>query len=125
MKNKIKFLVMALLMISVSLLSSCKKDVDDPANPNQENNIENVLINPDFNWETTTTYSITLTGYANSLAEITNVEGKVIARAMLINASPVKVIISVPSNSSKIRLLYQGQDVEISLDDEVINYTFN
>ncbi|HAW58623.1 MAG TPA: hypothetical protein DCX03_06370 [Bacteroidales bacterium] len=103
---------------------SCQKD-RLPDNPNQQKSITELNINPNFDWKTTQTYKITLTGYANSTCKIFYPNGDLIQKVFLHTNEPFSINLSLPKALTTIQLQYMGQKIQLKLKDNEIQYVFN
>lgn len=121
MKNY-KFLLFTLFVGAI--LVSCQKEVNDNVAPDPGTGIENLNISPDFDWSTTSEYEVQFSAYANSLVTITTTDGKMLKVAMLSNETPTTVRFSAPTYVKKVKLDYLGNEAELELSDNELEFIF-
>lgn len=120
-KNNLNFLILILAL--VALFTSCKKEdvTDDPSNGNS---MEQLNVDPSFNWSTTTNYTLNLTGYANSVVKVVSTDNIIYHQSMMVRNTAVPVTITLPSYLKKVNLVYMGISYEVELSSTTINFTF-
>ncbi len=87
--------------------------------------MDELEIPSDFNWKTIKDFQLTLTGYANSIVEVTSPQGTVYQKAFLTKNEPYSIKLTVPTYEKSIRLKYMGQIIELELASNEIEYVFN
>jgi hypothetical protein len=119
--------IITILSISILLLYSCRKDSSGPSSVTSQTplTIENLTVKPTFDWKTTVQYKFTLTSKSNNVVVIVSPSGSVNRKYFLIGNSPFGVSLSVPAYQKTIHLLFNGHDVELSLNSPNISYSFN
>jgi hypothetical protein len=112
------------LISLVVLFTSCRKDFDNPT-PKVPATMEDLKIPADFDWKTIKDIQLTLTGYANSIVEVTSPEGVVYQKSFLTRNEPYIMKLTVPTYERSLRLKYMGQNIELELSSGTIEYIFN
>ncbi len=82
-------------------------------------------VSSGFDWKTTSEVSLTLTGYANSTAEILNSNGDLIQKVFLKKNEPFTSRISLPKATKSLKLRFLGQTVEVEVSGANVSYIFN
>ncbi|MDO9512787.1 MAG: hypothetical protein Q7J34_13585 [Bacteroidales bacterium] len=118
-----KKLLSLLLFSGFLILVSCSKDIPD--SPDIPTTIDNLVVDKTFDWESTQSVDLSMTGYANSTATISSADGTILWKAFLTKNEPNKVTFTLPSADSKITLNYMGQSIELALTGKPISYIFN
>ncbi len=117
-----KIILLSVLGLAV-LFSSCRKDMDNK--PTTPPTMEELEIPADFDWKTIKDFQLTLTGYANSIVEVSSPEGVVYQKVFLTRNEPYTMKLTVPTYEQSVRLKYMGQNIELQLSTTNIEYTFN
>jgi len=120
--NKNSIFSVLLIIFAVSLtFTSCKKETaDQPA----ESTMDKLMVDPSFNWSTTTEYTLNLTGYANSVVKIASTDNIVYHQTMMVRNTAVPVKVTLPSYFTKVNLIYMGNTYEVELSGTSINFSF-
>lgn len=116
-----------IILLSLAVMfvfASCKKDVNNEVDPQVNDGMENLNVNPDFDWKTTKVYTVDFTTYANSLVKITDQSGKLVKVAMLNKENPTTVRFSVPAYLDKVKLSFLGSEAELALTGTSMVYNF-
>ena len=123
--NILKTLVV--MIIGVVILSSCRKEVVQPTVTvaTKPQNMNELVASPTFDWKTTKDYQITLTGNYNEVITVKSVSGVVFHKGFMKSNSSYKINITIPASEKTVHFLYHNQDVVCSLNQTIINYTFN
>lgn len=118
--KKHTLIIFVLVFTIIASFTSCKKEnvVEE------KNTMEQLSVDPSFKWSTTTSYTLNLTGYANSLVKIVSSDNIVYHQSMLIKGSAVAVNVTLPSYFQKVNLIYMGNSYEINLTESTINFSF-
>jgi hypothetical protein len=119
--------VLPFLLVTILFLYSCRKDNSGPSSitPKAPTTIENLTVKSTFDWKTTIQYKFTLTSKSNNAVVIVTPSGSVNRKYFLTGNSPFGVSLSVPAYQKTIHLLFNGHDVELSLNSTNISYSFN
>lgn len=120
LKSTIKLI---LLVLVISLTSSCRKDrIADitPANPE----MKSIEVTDQFDWKTMKDIQVLLEGPVTSLVEIIGQEGTVYHKAYLIQNQLYDVKLAIPVFEKKLTILYYGKSVAIDVDKTQLNYKF-
>lgn len=99
------------------IFTSCQKrdDLVDPIVPQTNKKINDLKISDSFDWSTTATYNLTITGYANSTAKIFSKEQVLMHTVMLKKGTPVDVLLTLPTAEKSITVEFLGEVTEIEL----------
>jgi len=122
-----KINVLTILIIGIVILSSCRKEVIQPTNnvANKPQNMSELVASPSFDWKTTKDYQLTLTGNFNEVVTIKSKSGVVFHKGFMKSGTSYKLNITIPASEKTVHLLYHGQDIECTLNQTTINYSFN
>lgn len=112
-----------LLLLSISIIFSCKKQ--EEIKPKETKSFNELKVSKDFDWKTTSEIELKLIGYANSTVTIYMSNGAIIQRALLKRDQEYKTVISVPLTESEFKLDYMGQTINLSTKNKSIEYKFN
>lgn len=120
-----KFLYISVLS-SLVVLTSCKKDADDPnSNPDSQfETMENLKVSGEFNYETFGDYNLTLTGYTDGVVEVLSEKGVIFQRAYLKKDQPYAMKLTVPTYVQEVKLRFKGKEAELMLDSDKLSYQF-
>ncbi|MFP4471134.1 MAG: hypothetical protein ACLFPE_10645 [Bacteroidales bacterium] len=116
-----------IILFSLALMfvfASCKKDVNNEVDPQVNEGMENLNVNPNFDWKTTKVYVVEFTAYANSLVRITDQDGKLLKVAMLNKENATSVQFSAPAYLNKVNLSFLGNDADLELSGNSLTYSF-
>lgn len=117
--------LLLLITLVVVFLSSCKKDEIQPPIKPKPQTMDELVASPNFNWKTTKEYQFVLKGNFNSVVKIVASSGSLYHKALLKANTVYTTKVTLPSYEKKIRLQYQGNEVELNLTQSTINYNFN
>lgn len=122
MKLTFKLPVIAIILLVMLFITSCKKEVNQvmPENPK----MENLQISQDFDWKTTKDFQLTITGNADGLVEVTNADGISYQKVFLSASEPYTFKLTVPSYENSVRLKFMGQDIKLELSANELSYQF-
>ncbi len=116
--------IISVLVISVVILSSCRKDdILPPANQKPQT-MNELVASPSFDWKTTRDYQFTINGFNNGLVKIVSASGVVYHQGFMKANTAYNVKLSLPTYEKSVRLLFWGKDVNCLLSQPAINYTF-
>ena len=123
--NNLKTLVV--MIIGVVILSSCRKEVVQPTATvaTKPQNMNELVASPTFDWKTTKDYQLTLTGNYNEVVTIKSISGVVFHKGFMKTGTSYKVSLTIPASEKTVHFLYHNQDVVCSLNQAIINYSFN
>lgn len=109
----------------VIILSSCKIDPtnDDPT-PSEDPNMEDMIVTSDFDWKTTTDYSLTLKGNHSNIIEVVSDNEIVYQRAFLKAGITYEMKLTVPAYEESVNLKYMGKIIKIDLNSSTLSYEF-
>jgi len=118
--------VLFLAVILMSLVAtSCRK-----TNPGEETTVESkpmdeISVNPDFNWETTKLLEVRLTGTVEGVVYIKPVEGDYwYHKGMLNSGSVFTTKLNVPSYLDEVKLSFRGMEVILPVIGTSLEYNF-
>ena len=122
-----KLNLIVIMIIGIIILSSCRKEVVQPtANvANKPQNMNELVASPTFDWKTTIDYQLTLSGSYNEVITIKSKSGVVFHKGFMKSSTSYKLNITIPSSEKSIHLIYHGQDIECTLNQKIISYSFN
>lgn len=113
------------LMVVLSL-ASCQKrsDIVEPVTPVAENKqINDLKVSDSFDWSTTATYTLSVTGYANSQMKILSTDGILLHTTMLKKNVAVEVALDIPKTEQSVVIEFLGETTEVELSEAVISIT--
>lgn len=129
-----KLLVIGVYALLIAL-TSCKKDLvsqlePDKVEPTTTQNgkvekMDDLKVDAKFDWKTTQDITLKLTGYANSMLEVTTLSGKPVEKFMVKTNEVYTTNITLPTSEKVVTLHYMGQEINIDLNKPVIEYVFN
>lgn len=115
-------LIFVFLIGWILIFSGCKKiEVTEPDN----SALDEITVNESFDWKTSKSINLYLTGYASNLARIVSSTGSIYQTVFLNQNERMKVTISIPSYETNVRLLYMGQEIDVPITTTEIEYIFN
>ncbi len=122
-----KINVLTILIIGLVFLSSCKKEVVQPTATvaSKPQNMRELVASPTFDWKTTKDYHLTLTGNFNEVVTIKSKSGVVFHKGFMKSNISYVLNITIPASQKSVHLIYHGQDIECTLNQTIINYSFN
>ena len=102
---------------------SCRKELSQ-GNP-EDKTIHEIQVSDEFNWKTTRDFQLTLTGNTDGIIEVANDQGIAYQKAYLTSGTPLLMKLTLPAYEDKVTLKYQGQEVILGLDSDILTYQFN
>jgi len=119
-----KIILIAITLISIVALSSCKKDLEmvQPEKPTQS--MSQLKVAGDFDWKTTNEIQLTLKGFVKGLVEVTSSKGVVYQRTFLQQNQPLTIKLTIPAYESSLFLNYLGQKTELKLSSDKLSHEF-
>jgi hypothetical protein len=126
-KTMKKINLLVTMIIGIVIFSSCQKEeVQAPViDAKKPQNMSELLAIPSFKWKTTKNYQITLTGNYNDVVTVKSKSGVVFHKSFMKAAAAYKINLTLPASEKTVQLIYHGQDVECTLTQTTINYSFN
>ncbi len=120
MKNfKILFIIVALAIG----FTSCLKETDVMNNePTQS--IEDIVVSPDFNYETFKDIEIVMTGYTDGVVEVLASDGAVYQKAYLQKKQQYAMNLTIPTYEKTIYLRFKGKNVRLELTSDMVVWEF-
>lgn len=115
--------IFALLAAGI-ILAGCNKESQEK-NLTGPVDIHEMNVNSSFDWNAAKTYSIEITGYANSVLILKDEGGNIIHKALLVKDEAYKTIIQVPAHHKVVTAEFLGNTYEIALKNSSIHYTLN
>lgn len=129
-----KLLVIGVYALLIAL-TSCKKDLISQLEPakvepiaavnGKVEKMDDLKVPADFDWKTTQEFTLKLTGYANSMVEVTTLKGAPVEKFMVKTNEVYTTTITLPTNEKLVTLHYMGQEITLDLNKPVIEYVFN
>ena len=113
--------LLTVLITGLLILNSCSKDDSRPWN---SVNSETLVAQSNFDWNTTKTYQLTLTGSLSHIVKITSAKGIVYQKVFLSAGSQCLTTITLPSYEKSVHLVYNNKDIEIALSGTNLTYSF-
>jgi len=125
-KLQLLFLFMSLIV----LFNGCTKEDTSvssvsPTTKPVAIKMTDLVIQPSFDWQTTNTYQFTFTGSQPQMISIGSSTGLIYYQMYVKPQTASKITLSFPSYEKKVHFLYNGKDVEYSLNTPLISYTLN
>jgi hypothetical protein len=119
-----KIILIAITLISIVALSSCKKDLEmvQPEKPAQS--MSQLKVADDFDWKTTNEIQLTLKGFVKGIVEVTSSKGVVYQRTFLQQDQPLTIKLTIPAYESSLFLNYLGQKTELKLSSDKLSHEF-
>lgn len=111
-----------LAILSVVVLSSCRKDrFDDPKTPEK---MEELTVPASFDWKTTKDVQLTLSANANGIVEVMNASNISYQKAFLTPAQPYVMKLTIPSYEKSVKLRFQGKEASLEIGSGNLSYNF-
>lgn len=118
MKLKLFILAMGLLLIG----TSCQRDVDPtPQEQEEVESMEDISPSDNFDWNTETTYQLTLETYTRGTFEVVGQNDAVYLRAVAQKRTPETFVFAVPTYETSVKVKLNDRDQTVTLDSEVLN----
>ena len=119
-----KFLSVILIFASVSTISCRKMDMKEELSGESKPMTE-LKVDPDFNWETTQSIDVRLTGTSTGVVYIRPVEGDYyFYKGMLSPGADFSTKITIPSYVKEVKLAFKGISYVVSVDNNRLEYNF-
>ncbi|KAF0129834.1 MAG: hypothetical protein FD155_2078 [Bacteroidetes bacterium] len=116
MKNLFIFIILSVVFFS------CRKDTPQP--DTTPDKMEELVVPDNFNWKTTKSFQLELTGSSSGIVIVANQDGIPYQKAYLSTNLAYMMKITVPAYEQNIRLLFAGKDVTLELTSEYLSYRF-
>lgn len=113
--------LLPVLLTGLLILNSCSKDDSRPWN---DVNSETIVAQSNFDWNTTKTYQLTITGSLSHIVKITSAKGIVYQKIFLPAGSQFLTSFTLPSYEKNVHLVYNNKDIEIVLSSPNLTYSF-
>ncbi len=122
--KKITYLVA--LMFGLSLITtSCFKKTDPAVDPDEGNDIEEVVFPENFDWKTFTDIEVTITSSKEGILTILSSDGlTTYHKAFLTAGNQLEFKLVVPTYEKKVKVIHKGVSVEFETDTESIVHNF-
>ena len=117
---------LAILLVTAIAFSSCLNNTLDELSPSTGvKTINELTATSTFDWKTTQDYQFTLNDTCNAVLKITSANGVIYHKGFIKANIPYKINLTLPSYQKSVHLINNGQDIECSLTQPAINYSFN
>lgn len=114
-----------ILSISFAMmLTSCKKDINEPMD-NTPETMEELEVPSGFNWKTTKEITLTLTASGSGIVVVSNQQNVPYQKAYLSTSQPYVMKLSLPAFEKQVKVKFSGQEGLIELNGENLQYQFN
>ncbi|MBE0647282.1 MAG: hypothetical protein IH596_05835 [Bacteroidales bacterium] len=119
-------LILVVLIVSTVGVLSCRK-MEQPKEENGiQKSMEEINVDPNFNWETTKAVEVILTGNKTGVIKIKPVEGDFYYHKGLLSVgNTYKTEISVPTSVKEVILVFQGNTYTVPISGNQLNFSFN
>lgn len=118
MKLKLFILAMGLLLIG----TSCQRDVDPtPQEQEEVESMEDISPSDNFEWNTETTYQLTIETYTHGTFEVVGQNDAVYFRAVAQKRTPETFVFAVPTYETSVKVKLNDRNQTVALDSEVLN----
>ena len=119
-----KFLAVILIFASIGTISCRKMDMKEQLSGESKPMAE-LKVGPNFNWETTKSIDVRLTGTSTGVVYIRPVEGDYyFYKGMLSSGVDFTTKITIPSYVKEVKLAFKGISHVVSVDDNRLEYNF-
>ncbi|MHB1278383.1 MAG: hypothetical protein ACYC1Q_08285 [Bacteroidia bacterium] len=112
MKNRNPFSLFLLLALGLSL-GACRPDVDDPLPPvERPANFDEIKASSSFNWETSRTVLISLSGYSTTFSAeqgvliLSDMDGNIVYKGMHKTATTFQTELRLPASVTALRVQF-------------------
>ena len=115
-----------LIVISFSMvLSSCNNKEKLGTTPTEIPTMDELEVNSDFDWKTTQEIQLKLIASQSSIVEVTNKDGEVFQKAVIIANEAQTMKLTIPSYVDTVKLKFMDQEVTLELSSNILSYNFN
>lgn len=113
-----------LLILSIVLsFFSCQKEFQNSEITAQD--IDNLVVNDQFNWNSAKTYSLEITPYASAVLLIKDQDGKTLQKAFVTKNQAFVTQIQLPAFHKNVIVEFLDHTYTIQLTNNKIQYTLN
>ncbi|MCF8371402.1 MAG: hypothetical protein K9H64_07255 [Bacteroidales bacterium] len=117
----LKFIILSAAIVAG--LSSCIKEME-PINQEPTNTLGQIVVSPDFNFETYRNIEVVMTGYTNGLVEVMSTDGVVYQKAYLQKKQQYEMQVTIPTHEKFLVLRFKGKTANIEITSDVITWNF-
>ena len=126
MKSTLTTLGVTIAVILITF-TGCKKDLEmmEPASaPTQATTMENMKVNPGFDWKTFQNVQVDIKSNAKAVVYIQSDKGTVYHKAMTNTGETYQTAISVPTYEKEVKVLLAGQTKTVPIANNRISASF-
>ena len=115
------------LIIGIVIFSSCSKEQIQAPNVDSKKpqSMSELVASPTFDWKTTKDYHFAFSGQYNEVITVISTNGVIFHKGFVKANVAYKLNLTLPASVKSLHLIYHGQDFEQTLDQLVINHSFN
>ncbi len=107
------------------LFSSCHKNINENEPLPENKTMSDMVVNDNFDWKTSTDIDVLLTGSKRSMISINSTDGNNYHKGLLYPDVEYTTKITIPTYVTEIELAYDGQIIQLALENKKIEYNFN
>lgn len=116
-----KFIILSAIIVVG--LNSCLKDLE-PLDQEPINTLEQIVVSPDFNFQTFRNIDVIVTGYTNGLVEVMSTEGVVYQKAYLQKKQQYEMQVTIPTYEKFLVLRFKGKTANIEITSDIVSWNF-
>lgn len=122
--KRLRYFLGLLIIITLALVA-CMKWSDPEENNNGTKFMEDLVVSQNFDWKTTMDIEVKLNGSTKSVVYINSTEESTYHKGLLFSGVEYTTKITVPTYVNNVVLVYDGQNYEVTIDNNKIEYNFN
>jgi len=114
------------LMMATWFLNSCRKDNSGPssADPIVPKKIEDLAVKSTFDWRTIKEYKLSLSGSSSHTVQIKSSTGAVYYKGFILANTLYNVTVSLPTYEKSLKLVFNGENIDLPLTSTNLIYSF-
>ncbi|MBN1199070.1 MAG: hypothetical protein JXA23_06945 [Bacteroidales bacterium] len=118
--------IVAFLFVAVLALPSCKKMDKNPDESGISKRMDEMTVDPTFNWGTSRVVEFSLTTATRGVVYINQTESQDWFHKGLISSGEVYVVsVTIPSNVNEVKLSLNGTVAVVPITGNKVSYQFN
>ena len=126
-----KKIILLFLILVLTVFISCQKfganvdeNTDNEITDPQAKKMTDMVVSDDFSWKTTTDISIVLKTSTQGVFFINSMDNNTYQKGMLFAGKDYTTKITIPSYVKKLELVFDGENYEVAIENNKIEYDF-
>ncbi len=114
-----------IVLATVLLFASCEKQnpIDETSTTIQQvDNVEDLVINPNFDWKMTQSVELNLSSHSNAIIKIVDDQGRDLQKAYVKAENIQQFNVELPAHTQSLNVYFGKHMVALPIDGNVINY---